>query len=97
MFAIQGLGGAEVCGDTVLDNLVLLENLIEDMQRTSAVDHVILRDDLEPADHRFFAQDVIVMRDAQTDPDSEIFKCIKKVGRHWKPEPLSLIRRADSP
>jgi hypothetical protein len=68
----------------MLNDVVLLENLIEDVQRTSTVDHVVLGDDLEPADYRLLAEDVIVMRNAETDPHSEIFVAVKAIGCHGK-------------
>ena len=42
-------GRTEVHRYTVLHDLVLLENLVENSERTASVHHVIFRDDLEPS------------------------------------------------
>ncbi len=36
----------------MLDDFVLLENLVEDVQRAAAIDHEIFGDDFEPVDDR---------------------------------------------
>jgi hypothetical protein len=97
MLTIQRLGRAKVHGNSVLNDLVLLEDLIKDMQRASAVEHIVLRDDLEPADDRLLIQNVVVMRNAKADPDSEIFEHVKAVGRHWETGTSSCSERGPSP
>ena len=66
----------------MLNYLVLVEDLVKDVQRTSAIDHVIFGDDFKPADDRLFLKDVVVVRNAKADSDSEIFESIKAIGRH---------------
>src|SRR5262249_36818158 len=82
MFAIQRLSRAKVHGNAMLDYLVLIQDLIEYVQRTSAVDHVVFRDDFEPTDDRLFLKDVIVVRNAKADSDSEILESVKAIGWH---------------
>jgi hypothetical protein len=64
VFAIQFFRGAEVHGHAVLDNFVALENLVENLEGTAAVNHEIFRDDLEPVAGRLAGKDVVVVRDA---------------------------------
>ncbi len=66
----------------MLHDAVLLENLVEDVQRPAAIDHEILRNDLKPIDHRLARQNVLVMRHAQADADAVIRKSIKAIGWH---------------
>ncbi len=82
MIAIQRIGRAQVHGDAMLDNAVLLQDLVEHVERTPAIDHEVFRDDLEPVGGRFARQDVLVMRHAQTDADPVIGKIVEAVRRH---------------
>ena len=50
----ERLGRAEIHGDAVLHDAILLENLVEYLQRTAAIDHVVFGDDFEPVDDRLF-------------------------------------------
>src|SRR5277367_4134287 len=84
MFAIGALRGAEVHGNAVLHHFVLLQNLIEDAQWASAVNHEIFRYDFEPIHHGFARKNVVVMRRAQTDSDSVIRVAVKAIGRHLR-------------
>ena len=43
----------------MLHHAVLLENLVEHVQRAAAIDHEIFGDDLEPVDDRLLLQDVL--------------------------------------
>ena len=72
MLAIRAVGRAEIHGDAVLHHAVLLEDLVEHVERPAAVDHEVLRDDLEPVDHGLLSQDVLVVRHAQTDADAVV-------------------------
>jgi hypothetical protein len=95
MFAVQWLRRAEVHRDSVLDDLVLIENAVKHRQRPAAIHHVVFGDDLKPVDFTFAREDVIVMRDAQTDSNTVIREGIEAIGRHrellrmkrcgWKP------------
>ena len=51
----------------MLHDAVLLENLVEHVQRAAAIDHEVLGDDFEPVDDRLLFEDVLVVRDAQAD------------------------------
>src|SRR5258707_5676419 len=66
----------------MLHYFVLLEYLIQNMQRPSAVDHEIFGDDFKPVDNRLAGKDVIIVRRPQADPDSIIRKSIKAIFRH---------------
>src|ERR1700688_2870487 len=52
MLAIRFFRGAEIHGDAVLDNFILLEDLIENLQGPAAIDHEIFGDDLKPVNDR---------------------------------------------
>jgi hypothetical protein len=41
VLAVERLRGAKVHGDAVLDNLILIENLIQHLERLTAIDHVV--------------------------------------------------------
>ena len=82
VFGVERLRRAEVHGDAVLDDAVLLENLVEHFERTAAVDHVVFGDDFEPVDDRLLGEDVVVVRNAQADADTVIGKCVEAIGRH---------------
>src|SRR5208282_4533222 len=79
MLAIELLRGAEVHRNAMLDDFVLFEDLIEDVQRPSAIDHEIFRNNLEPVDDRFASQNVIVMWSAQADADTVVGEAIKAI------------------
>jgi hypothetical protein len=66
----------------------LLENLIEDVQRPSPVDHEILRDDLKPVDDGFARKNMVVVRSTQTDAYPIICKPIKAISRHFVSTPF---------
>src|ERR1700679_3597364 len=82
MFAIERLGGSEIHRDAMLHHAVLLQDSIEDRERTPAIDHVIFRNDLEPIDHRLALQNVLVMRNAQSNPNAVLGMSVKSIGRH---------------
>src|ERR1035438_7584239 len=81
MFAVEGLGRAEVHGDAVLDDAVAFEDLVEDAERTAAIDHVVFGDDFEPIGGGLAVQDVIVMGNAQTDPYAVIGERVVAIDR----------------
>ncbi len=66
----------------MLDDAVLLENLVEHVQRPSAIDHKVFRDDFEPVDHRLLFENVVVMRDTQADAYSVIGEAVKAISGH---------------
>ena len=76
------IGGAEVHGDPVLDDAVLLEDAVEDLEGAAGIDHKIFRDDLEPIDDGFFLEDVAIMRDAKADADAVVSVIVERVGGH---------------
>src|SRR6202048_4828628 len=82
MLAIRFLRRAEIHGNAVLHHAVLLQNLIQNAQRTSAVDHEIFGNNLEPVAHRLARQNVIVMRSAQANPNAVFGKSIKAICGH---------------
>src|SRR5260370_42494551 len=94
----------------MLHYFVLLEYLIQNMQRPSAVDHEIFGDDFKPVDNRLAGKDVIIVRRPQADPNSVIRKSIKPIfrhaslqgtrmreGRHHRPPPRSEVYPLNRP
>jgi hypothetical protein len=55
MLAVQPIGGAEIHRHAVLHDFVLLENLVEHLERATGVAHVVFGDDLEPVAGRLFS------------------------------------------
>src|SRR5580704_284648 len=84
MLAIGALGRAEVHGDAVLHDFILFQNLIEDAQRSSAVNHEIFRDDFEPIHDGLARKNMVVMGGTQADPDSVVRVAVKAIGRHLR-------------
>src|ERR1700684_2779096 len=82
MLAIRAFGRAEVHRDAVLHHFVLFQNLIENAQRASAINHEIFGYDFEPVHDGLARENMMVMRGAQTDPDPVICVAIKPIGRH---------------
>ena len=68
----------------MLDNAVLLENFVEDGERTTAIHQIIFRDHLKPVDRRFLGQDMRVVRNAQADTNAVIGEAIETVGGHGR-------------
>jgi hypothetical protein len=62
----------------------LFQNLIEDAQRASAVNHEIFRYDFEPIHDGFARKNMVVMGGTQTDSDSVIRVAVKAIGRHLR-------------
>ena len=77
MFAIRFFRRAEVHRDAMLHHFVLLQNLIQDAQRTPAINHEIFGDDFEPIHHGLAREDVVVVRSAQTDPNAVIREVVE--------------------
>ena len=82
MLPIQRFGRTEIHGNTVLHDLVLLEDLIENMKRPPAIHHEILRDDLEPIHHGLPLEYVTVMRHPKSNANSVICKSVKLITGH---------------
>jgi hypothetical protein len=61
---------------------VLIEDLIEDVQRTAAFDHEIFGDDFKPVDDRFFFEDMLIVRNTQTNPHPVFRKPVESIRRH---------------
>src|SRR5882724_11299042 len=79
MFAVNPVRRTEVHGNAVLNDAVLIQDLIEDAQRTAAVDHEIFRNNLEPVDDRLTREDVIVVRRTQANANAVVRKSIKPI------------------
>jgi hypothetical protein len=82
VFAVRLLGRSKIHGDAVLDDFVLLENLIQDVQRPSAVDHEIFRNDLKPVDNRLARENMVVVGSTQANSYTVICKPIKPISWH---------------
>src|SRR5216684_807349 len=82
VIAAERLSRAEVHRDTMLHDLILIENLVEYLERLAAVDHVVFGDDLKPVDDWLLRQDVVVMRNAQSDTYSVICESVEAIGWH---------------
>jgi hypothetical protein len=82
VFGVERLSGAEVHGDAMLDDAILLENLVEDLERAATIDHVVFGDDLEPVDDGLFGEDVIVVRHAEADSDAVVREPVEAIGWH---------------
>jgi hypothetical protein len=68
----------------MLNNAILLKNGVEDLKRSTPIDHEVFRDDLKPIHDRLVRQDVPVMWHPQADSDSVLSESIIGVGRHIK-------------
>ena len=64
MFPVQGLRSAEIHRDAMLHDPILIEDLVEHLQRPATVDHVILGDDLKPVDEGLLGKNVLIVRNA---------------------------------
>src|SRR5712672_1758716 len=82
MFAVRFLRGAEVHRNAVLHHLVLLQYLVQNPQRPSAIDHEILGNNLEPVAHGLARQNMIVVRRAQSNPNPVLREPVKSICRH---------------
>src|ERR1700677_2328691 len=82
MVAIGFFRGAEVHRDAVLHDVILLKNLIEDLERPSAIDHEIFGDDFEPVTDRLARKNVVVVGGAQADTDSVVGKSVEFIRGH---------------
>src|ERR1700691_668097 len=92
MLAIGTFGRTEVHRDAVLHYFTLFQNLIQNAQRASAINHEILRYDFEPIHDGLARQNVMVVRRTQTDSDPVIRVSVKPIGRH---SPLRWMKRKD--
>jgi hypothetical protein len=66
----------------MLYNFVLLQDLVEDVQRPPAVNHEIFGDDFKPVDHWFAGENMLVVRGSKADPNSVIGEPVKTIPRH---------------
>src|SRR5258708_30499916 len=82
VLAVWLLSRSEIHGNAVLYDFVLLKDLIQDVQRPSAIDHEILRDDLKPVDNGFARENMVVVGSRQADCYTVICKPIKAISRH---------------
>ena len=84
VLAVGGCDGAEIHGDAVLNDAVLLEDGVEDFEGSAAVHHVVFGDDFEPVAGWFLGEDVGVVWDAQADADAEVGEVVESVcGHYW--------------
>src|SRR5258708_9536122 len=94
----------------MLDDSIALKNLIEHMQRSSAIDHVVLGDNLEPTHNRAFREDVLVVRDTKAYPNSKVRESVERICWHvssfprgknrvgtFNPDPLGLRCLSSAP
>src|SRR5258708_1891066 len=81
VLAVDTIRGTEVHGDAVLHHTILIDDLIEDVQRPAAIDHEVFGNDFEPVTDRFTGEDVIVMRGAQTDADAVVREPVEAISR----------------
>src|SRR5271163_4317653 len=86
MLPVQRLSRSKIGRNSMLHDAILFENLIQHLQRTSAVAHEVLGNNFKPVHGRLFGEDVVVMRDAQPDANSVIGKGVERVGGHegWR-------------
>src|ERR1700751_2333925 len=82
MLAIRLFRRTEVHRDAVLHDFVLVENLIQDAQRTPAVNHEIFGYDFEPIHYGLARENMVIMWGAQTDSDAVIGKIVENVCWH---------------
>ncbi len=66
----------------MLYDFVLIEDLIQNVQRSAAVNHEILRDDFKPVDNGFARKNMLVVRSPQSNPNPVIRKRIKAIRSH---------------
>ncbi len=64
MFPVQGLRRAEIHRNPVLHDPILIEDVVEHLQRPSTVDHIVLGDDLKPVDDGLLGKNVLIVRNA---------------------------------
>jgi hypothetical protein len=79
----------------VLDDLILLQNLIEHLQRTPAIHHEIFRDDLEPCAGRFLRENVPIVRHAQPESDAVVRVSVERIRSHKNSETVGAAFRRD--
>ncbi len=82
VFAVGLLCRSEIHRDSVLHDLVLIEYLIQNVQRPAAVNHEILGDNFKPVDDGFTREDMLIVRSAQANSNPVISKPIKATFRH---------------
>ena len=68
--------------NAVLHDFVLIQDLIQDTQRSSAINHEVFGYYFEPIHDRFAREDMMIMRSAQSYTDPVIRLAVKSIGRH---------------
>ena len=63
----------------MLDNAILLQDLFENVQRPSAIDHEIFGNNLEPINDRLAREDVMVVRGTQANANAVGSESIKTI------------------
>jgi hypothetical protein len=66
----------------MLDNFVLIQYLVQNLERTAAADHIVFGDDFEPIDHRLLGENVVVVRHSQSNSNTVIIERVKPVCGH---------------
>jgi len=97
VLAIELLCRAEIHGDAMLDDPILLQDLVQHSQWPAAVAHEILGDDLKPIYYWLTLKNVSVVRDTEPDADPVISVSVETVGRHkikvnWSKRDWRLLR-----
>src|SRR5258708_32864607 len=82
VFAIGLLCRSEIHGDSVLHDFVLIEDLIQNVQRPAAVNHEILGDNFKPVHDGFTRENMLIVRSAQANSNPVISKRVKATFRH---------------
>src|SRR5258708_37851547 len=77
-----GLCRSEIHGDSVLHDFVLIEDLIQNVQRPAAVNHEILGDNFKPVHDGFTRENMLIVRSAQANSNPVISKRVKATFRH---------------
>src|SRR5216684_5250438 len=87
MLAIQRISRSDRHRDAVQYDRIVGPHLLEDAQRTAALDHEFLSDYLEPADRGPFGDHVRIMRASQADAHAEVRQAetVHIVGRARRP------------
>jgi len=88
MLGVGRCDGAEVHGDAMLDDAVLLEDSIERGEGAAGIDHEVFGDDLEPVHDRLAGEDVLVVRNPEADSDAVILIRIETIAGHGAPQGL---------
>src|SRR5258708_1223036 len=82
VFTIEWLCRAEVHRHAMLDDSVLVQDLVECLERAASVDHVVFGDDLKPVDDGLLRENVLIVRNPKSDSHPVVGKSIEAIGWH---------------